>query len=422
MATAEQILVIDCQTAGISGDMMLGALVDLGIDEQRFVNAMGSVRKYIEGCKNLEVTVTDVQRKGFRAKRVEVRSQDEGSQKTVSDLKEALTRAADELHLSGRAETFARRTLDTLVEAEAKIHGESADQVHLHETASADTIIDILGTAFGLDVLGLFSGTRIYSTPVAVGGGLFKFSHGTVSSPAPATIEILRSNAFPTIGGPVGVELTTPTGAAILTNLAETTTRFYPPFKPGSVGYGAGSKDLDEVPNILRLVLGQPLSYTLLKDEVFVLEANLDDVTGEVMGYVLEKLLQEGARDVSLIPMSTKKNRPGHIIKVIADREHVEKLSLIIIMETGTLGVRIYPCERRILNRTTTPIEVNVNGTKEAINIKVSTDSAGEVIRFKPEFQDLKRLAEKTNKPLRTVREIVIDSMRKRLGAEKKRQ
>jgi len=141
-----------------------------------------------------------------------------------------------------------------------------------------------------------------------------------------------------------------------------------------------------------------------------------------VMGYVLEKLLQEGARDVSLIPMSTKKNRPGHIIKVIADREHVEKLSLIIIMETGTLGVRIYPCERRILNRTTTPIEVNVNGTKEAINIKVSTDSAGEVIRFKPEFQDLKRLAEKTNKPLRTVREIVIDSMRKRLGAEKKRQ
>ncbi|MDH5361746.1 MAG: nickel pincer cofactor biosynthesis protein LarC [Aigarchaeota archaeon] len=419
MPESRQILVIDCQTAGISGDMMLGALIDIGIDENRFIEAMNSVKKYIQGYKNLEVIVTDVQRKGFRAKKVEVRSQEERIQRTVSQLKTAVANAAEELHLSERAKTFAQRTLDTLIEAEAKIHGESAGQVHLHETASADTVVDIVGAAFGLDELGLFSHTKIYSTPVAVGGGLFKFSHGTVSSPAPATIEILRSKTFPMIGGPAEFELTTPTGAAILTNLADATVRFYPPIKPKSVGYGAGAKDLEEIPNILRVLVGQPLSYNLLKDEVFVLETNLDDVTGEVIGYVVDKLFQEGARDVTVISMSTKNNRPGHIIKVITGRDDVEKLSLTMMRETGTLGVRIYPCERLILNRTITPLEVEVDGAKETINVKVSTDSAGEVIQVKPEFQDVKRLAERTNKPLRTVWEIVMDRAHTHLKVRK---
>ena len=419
MPESRQILVIDCQTAGISGDMMLGALVDMGINEDRFIEAMNSVKKYIQGYKNLEVIVKDVQRKGFRAKKVEVRSREERSQMTVAELKTAVANAADELHLSERAKAFAQKTLDTLIQAEAKIHGETVDQVHLHETASADTIVDIVGAAFSLDELGLFSHTKIYSTPVAVGGGLFKFSHGTVSSPAPATIEILRSKTFPMIGGPVGFELTTTTGAAILTNTADAPVHFYPPIKPESVGYGAGTKDLKEMPNVLRLIVGQPLTYNLLRDEAFVLETNLDDVTGEVIGYVVDKLFQEGARDVSVVPMSTKNNRPGHIIRVITERDNVEKLSLTMMRETGTLGVRIHPCERLILNRTITPLEVEVDGVKETINVKVSTDSAGEVIQVKPEFQDVKRLAERTNRPFRTIWQIVMDKTHTHLKTKK---
>jgi uncharacterized protein (TIGR00299 family) protein len=204
-----------------------------------------------------------------------------------------------------------------------------------------------------------------------VGGGTFKFSHGIVSSPAPATLFILQSKKFPFQGGPIETELATPTGVSILVNLVEEVTRFYPSMAPLKIGYGAGTKDYADMPAVLRITMGESLDNGFVKDGVAVLETNIDDATGEVLGYTLDKLLSEGAKDVCIIPMFTKKNRPGQIIKVIADQKDVEHLSQVLINETGTLGVRVYFCERHIINRELHEVDLFVMGNKETVRVKL---------------------------------------------------
>jgi len=405
MSSSGLVAIVDCQVAGVSGDMIVGALLDLGADVTRVVEAMKSVKDYMKGCKNLEVIVKDVTRRGFHAKKVDVKAE-EAPEITGVRLIEATSNCVENLKLSGRARRFASDSINTLVNAEARVHGKTVEEVHLHEAGFADTPAEIVGAAVALEDLGLFNG-KVYSTPVAVGGGLFKFSHGTVSSPAPATIDILRSKGFPMIGGPIEFELATPTGVSLLINLAHEVIRFYPLMKPTAIGYGAGTKDFAEMPNVLRITLGEPLGYQLLRDEISVMETNLDDVTGEVIGHTMDRLLQEGARDVSVIPMFTKKNRPGQILKIIADKTDVERLSRILIEETGTLGVRVYPCERRILSRESIPIEILIDDVKEPVNVKVAKDSKGEIVQIKPEYDDVKRVADKTNKPLREIMDLV---------------
>lgn len=416
MLNIKRVVVIDCQVAGVSGDMILGALLDLGADSTKVVKAMKSVGDYLEGCRNVEVTVRDVIRRGFRAKKVDVKADETGEMRGM-DLIEATLKCIGDLKLSVEAKEFASNVINTLVSVEAKIHGRSIDEVHLHEAGSIDTPAEIVGASVALNDLNLFRETKIYSTPVAVGGGTFRFSHGTVSSPAPATLEILRSKSFPMIGGIIESELATPTGASLLVNLVHEATRFYPPLRPKVVGYGAGTKDFAEFPNVLRVVLGEPLEYGLLMDRIYILETNLDDVSGELVGHTINRLLDEGARDVSVIPIFTKKNRPGQIIKVITDEEMVERLSKILIEETGTLGVRMYPCERRILHRKSIPIKISIDGVEESVKVKVARDSKGEIVQMKPEYGDAERVAAKTGKPLRKIMDLVkIEAERKLLG------
>jgi len=415
---AKRILIVDALTAGVSGDMMVGALLDLGASTERVIEAMQAPRDYLKGCKSLEITVRDVIRKGFRARKVDVKAEEEVDERTAAELIEAATNSMNSLEISDKARQFALTCLNTLTDAESKIHGKSADaaHTHLHELASVDTLADIIGSAVALDDLNLFTGTKIYSTAVTVGGGLLKFSHGTVSSPAPATLEMLRSKGFPMVGGPVEAELATPTGASLLINLAHEPVRFYPSMKPTAVGYGAGSKDFAEMPNILRIVLGEPCDSGLLTDEIYVIETNLDDTTGEIIGHTVDRLLHEGARDVSIIPMFTKKNRPGQIIKIIADNTSLEHLSRILVEETGTLGVRFYPCERRILARESASVEVMVNDTKETVTVKVARDSRGEIIQIKPDYDEVKRLADRTGMPFREITELVMSKAREVLA------
>ena len=405
MSSTKRVAVIDCQMAGVSGDMIVGALLDLGADVTKVVEAMKSVKDYMKGCKNLEVTIKDVTRRELHAKKVDVKAE-EVPEITGAELIKATVNCIENLKLSEEAERFASDSINTLVNAEAKVHGKSINEVHLHEAGFVDTPAEIVGAAVALDDLRFFN-TKVYSTPIAVGGGLFKFSHGTVSSPAPATIEILRSKGFPMIGGPIESELATPTGASLLVNLAQEVIRFYPLMKPTAIGYGAGTKDFVEMPNVLRITSGESIDYQLLRDEISVLETNLDDVAGEIVGHTVDRLLQEGARDVSVIPMFTKKNRPGQILKIIADKTDVERLSRILIEETGTLGVRVYPCERHILSRESIRMDISVGNIKEPVNVKVAKDSKGEIIQIKPEYDDIKRIAEKTSKPLREITELV---------------
>ena len=413
MVDSKKILVIDCQVSGVAGDMILAALIDLGASVDKITSAIKSLENPEYGYENIKITINHVMRGEFKATQIDVTSES-AHKRHGSELIGIVEKAAENLVLSAKAKLFASNVIRTLVGAEAGLHKTSFDDAHLHEVALVDTASEILGTAIALDDLGLFNAT-ICSTPVAVGGGIFKFSHGIVSSPAPATLAILQTKNFPFQGGPIETELTTPTGVSILVNLVDEVNRFYPAMAPLKVGYGAGTKDFAEMPAVLRLTLGNSLDNELTKDEIAVLETNIDDVSGEILGYTIDKLLQEGAKDVSITPLVTKKNRPGQIVKVIADQKDVQHLSRVLIEETGTLGVRIYYCERHIIAREVYSVDLPIGGFKETITVKVSKDSSGKIIRIKPEFEDLKRLAEKTKKPLREISDLAVSKARETL-------
>jgi len=443
----EKILVVDCQLAGIAGDMLVGALLDLGVDIEDFIRAMNTASKYLEGYNDFSVSVETVDRHGFQAKKLNVYPSDHSSEITHyhvhehpnehshhdhgheqvreqthehdgeanhnhahihgSTIKNAITQMTKDLGLSEKATKLGVLAIDSLITAEAKMHGSSPENVHLHEAGSIDTVVDIVGAVYAMDKLGLFENTKIYSTPVAVGGGLFEFSHGKVSSPAPATLEILRSHNFPIRGGPIKFELTTPTGAALLVNMVDEVLEFYPEIKPRSVGYGAGSKDFEVIANVVRMTLGEPLPTFFLEDEIVVLETSVDDVSGEVLGHAIDKIMSEGARDISVIPTTTKKNRPGYIIKVITDREHSNKLTLRLMEETGTLGVRISSSQRHLLPRETKTLKLQLDGLEAEIRYKISRGVNGEIMQVKPEYDDLVTLSERTGKPLRVLSDLV---------------
>jgi pyridinium-3,5-bisthiocarboxylic acid mononucleotide nickel chelatase len=410
MTDPKKILFFDCQASGVAGDMILAALLDLGADVDKIVSGMKSLEKPEYGYGKIQIKINQVLRGEFRASQIDVTS--ESTNKRHSDeLIEIVEKATESLDLTIKAKQFASKTIRTLVETEAELHKTSFVDAHLHEIALVDTAAEILGVSVALDDLGLFE-AKIYSTPVAVGGGTFKFSHGVVSSPAPATLAILQSKKFPFQGGPIEAELATPTGVAILVNLVDEVTRFYPVLAPLKVGYGAGTKEFADIPSVLRVTVGTIVDNNVVKDEIAVLETNLDDVTGEVLGYTLEKLLNEGAKDVCIIPMHTKKNRPGQIVKVIAEQKDVQHLSQVLIEETGTLGVRVYFCERHIMNRELHTVDLFVLGNKETVRVKVAKNPNGEIIHIKPEYDDLKQLAEKTKKPLRELEEIALANAR----------
>jgi len=397
----ERILVVDCQVAGISGDTILGALIDLGVDANKFRNAMSLSQKYLKGIKSLDIEIKNVKRKGFRAKRVEVKAQEDYEHRKGIEVKEAILKCISDLNLQADAKNFALNAINTLIDAETKIHGESSQDVHLHELGSIDTVVDIVGTAFCLENLGLLKNTRIYSTPVAIGGGTFRSLEGILSSPSPAVVEILKSKNFTMIGGPINAELCTPSGASILVNMAEPID-YYPSIKPSIIGYGAGSKDFDEFPNILRMTLGEAIPE-FLSDEVSLIETNVDDVTGEVIGYTMDKLMKEGAKSVSIIPIYTKGNRPGQIIQIISDHSKVEHLSRVLMEETGTLGVRVIPCKRHVLSRDFFDVKVKLNGIERTVRIKIAKNSNGKIVRIKPEYEDAKKIADELGLPLRRI-------------------
>ncbi len=403
MADGGRVLVIDSQVAGVSGDMMLGALVDLGASSVKISEALQVAQRNLRGCSKLQIEVSQVVRKGIRAKKVNVRFEEEISERHAIEIEEAIVKTCASIGLSEKAKGFALNTVRTLIEAEAKIHGEAVSKIHFHELGSADSVADIIGSAVALEDLDIFKDTVVYATPVAVGSGLLRFSHGTVPIPAPATLEILSMKKFPMTNQTVSGELATPTGVALLVNLADKITGVYPPMRPTAVGYGAGSKEFAEMANVLRVTLGEPVHNELLTDKVYIIETNLDDVPGEIIGYTVDKVLKEGARDICIIPIFGKKNRPGQILQIITDEDKVARLAQLLMEETGTLGVRFFPCQRYILDRESLPMGVITEEIKGRVNVKVSRTRGGKVLQVKPEYEEVKALAEKSGKPLREI-------------------
>ncbi len=395
----------------------MGALIDLGANTDKIVSAIKSLEKPEFGYTNIQVKIGKVMRGEFQATQIDTTSQT-ATKRHGNQLIDIVEKAAATLNLSAKAQQFASKTIRTLIGVEAKLHKTSFEDAHLHEVALVDTAAEILGVAVAADDLGLFE-AKIYATPLAVGGGTVKFSHGITSVPAPATLAVLQSKNFPFHGGPIEAELATPTGAAILVNLVDEVSRFYPALVPLKVGYGAGTKDFGQMPAVLRLTLGNSAVDDGGRDEIAVLETNIDDATGEVIGYTIDKLLREGAKDVSIIPMYTKKNRPGQIIKVIADQKDAQHLSKVLIDETGTLGIRVYYCQRHIITREVHSVDLTINGNKEPVKIKIAKNNQGQIINLKPEYEDLKRLAKKTGQPLRELSELAVVKAREVLAVKK---
>ena len=251
MKKSDRKVVFDCQTAGISGDMILGALMDLGADIAKIKNNLNIARKNFPNCKNAKIIINDVLRKEIKAKEINFKLDESASHIEGRQLIDSIKATIKELDFSHRAKELALNSINTLVNSEAKIHNEKGSKVHLAEAGSFDTIADIICVTTALEDLGMLKNTSIYSTSVAVGGGLLKFSHGTTSIPPPATLLIAQLKKVPIIGGPVSYELSTPTGISILSNLVHSYVQFYPKMIPLKIGYGAGKKDFNEIPNIL---------------------------------------------------------------------------------------------------------------------------------------------------------------------------
>jgi uncharacterized protein (TIGR00299 family) protein len=405
MRASGRAVIIDASSSGASGDKFLGALIDLGGNPKSLDKIARVVEESLPGTSHVHVKTTRVERGEISAQLVEVRSEEKISKRKASDLQSSAVKCAKALGLSEGGTSFVKSVLDTLSSAESQVHGHSAKEVELHELGSADTLVDILGVAYLADELEL-SEARWWCGPIGVGMGVTEFSGRAYPNPAPAVAEILRSHKFLMRTSNIQFELTTPTGAAIAVSLAGSETGEVPMITPHKIGYGAGSKDLDRVANILRLTVGELSETEHSHDEVVVLETNLDDVSGEVIGRAVEKLMEAGARDVSITPVFMKKNRPGQLISVITDKAKSEHLAELLMEETGTLGVREMPVSRHISRRSSGTMELEVEGQKFQVRVKTARTTTGHSQGGKVEYEDLRRISDETGLSIRELQRI----------------
>lgn len=389
-------LIVDPQNSGISGNMVVGALADFGVDHELLKDVM---EHYGSVFGNVEVEITKTLKAGISSCLVHVKAKD-SKPLHYTELIDKLN-GVEHPEITEEMIEFTKRVYKTMAEAESHVHGTTIDNVHFHEVGAADAVADVIGATYLFHKLGL-NKAKVYGMPVALGGGRINSMHGMLSVPAPATLEILKN--VPTFGGPVDRELTTPTGAALYINMVNEFIKFYPLMTNKTVGYGAGKMELAH-PNVLRIIDG---FGELERENVSILETNIDDVSGEVLGHVFQGLIKSGAKDVSILPTVTKKNRPGHLLRVIAKPQDTQQISEEIIRETGTLGVRVIPyAHRNIAKRKIVSMDVLINGEHFKIDIKVGTIGK-DVISVKPEYEDVKRAAEVTGRQLKDVTDIVL--------------
>ncbi len=382
-----KIAYFDCQS-GISGDMTLGVLVDCGID-------LGCLQAGIDslGFPNIKLTQEEVKRRGFRAAKVKVVHEPEHAHRHLHHITEKIDASSV---LTPPQKDLAKRIFTCIGEAEAKVHGTTIRKVHFHEVGAVDSIADIVGCAVGLSLLGV---DRIVCSPVPTGTGHIEIEHGRVSVPAPATAEILRG--VPLAASAVPFELTTPTGAAIVKTVADEFGPL-PAMTIHTIGLGAGDRDLKEQPNILRLIVGESAG-AIVGDQVWVLETNLDDISGEIIGHTTAKLFEAGALDVYTTSIQMKKNRPGVLLSVLCPAELIAKLEKIIFKETSTLGIRRWQAARHKLERRPHTIETLLGLV--AGKLAVLPDGG---TSFSPEFEACRRIAADKNVPLKDVYEAAL--------------
>ncbi len=397
------VLVIDPQIAGISGDMILCSLVDLGANKVKIINGIKQSEKFLSNSIIKQIDFKKIEKHGIESTALFLEIDEHIHERKGTEIKKAIMDSTKEINISNKAKSFAESCIDTLISSESQIHGLSVESVHFHEASSIDTLIDIVGTAIAMDDLELFD-EDIICMPVAVGGGTVTFSHGTMSNPASAILQILKNSKLSIHGSQVKDELTTPTGASILVHLAKTPMDYYPAMEITSIGYGAGKKDFDEFSNVLKIVKGTQKNNFQL-DSVKILETNVDDVSGEIMGNLIEKIMNKGARDVSIYNGITKKGRPTNLISVICDDSSMHEIMDLLVIETGTLGIRVSASDRFIVPRKTHEVKLIFGGTEFLIKYKVSSFKGKN--NFKIEFDDLKLISNTLNKSIKETESLI---------------
>ena len=394
-----KIAYFDC-FSGISGDMCLGALIDAGVSLKALEKELQKIP--VSGYR---LTSRKVRRSHIAASKVDViqnssRSRDTGNQcgklSLLKDVEKIIRASSLSEGIKKRGTNIFRR----IFEAEARVHGESPGTVHLHELGAIDCIVDIFGTLIGLDILGI---EKIYASPINLGSGFVETEHGKLPVPAPAVAEILKKT--PVYSRYVPLELTTPTGAAIIRELSS---RFgdMPVMDTGIIGTGAGSRDVKSWPNILRIFIGNSpeIPDSILKktdagkhetDKVIVIETNIDDMNPQLYECVMENLFKAGALDVFLTQIIMKKGRPGIKLTVLCSELKKGQLSEIILKETTTIGLRYYETERKVLQREIREVDTEFGKVKLKV-AKFGTD----IIKIMPEYEDCKKIARKYKIPL----------------------
>ncbi|MCS6936948.1 MAG: nickel pincer cofactor biosynthesis protein LarC [Candidatus Bipolaricaulota bacterium] len=377
-----KIAYLDC-FSGIAGDMFLAALLDAELIAAQFLSeklsrlGLGPVRVHTERVLRQGIAATHL--------RFET-SADSHDHQHWSEIRALIEKSA----LTASEKARAMAIFSTLADAEAKIHGIPIDNVHFHELGALDSIFDIVGAAIAIEALRI---DRWYASRVNVGSGTVETAHGRLPVPAPATLELLRG--FPIYSSGIETELVTPTGAAILKALAPGFAM--PTARPSQIGYGAGTKDLSQQPNVLRLVVGDS-DIALESDETIVIETEIDDMNPELFPYVQQKLLQHGAKSVSAQNILMKKGRPGLLVRVLCDAVLVDKLCELLFRETTTLGAIYYPVQRKKLARKIIEVETPYGRVRVKVGMLGS-----EVINIAPEHEDCKKLADEKRVALKEI-------------------
>ena len=372
----------DC-FAGISGDMTLGAILDAGADETLFRKELSKL-----GGIEFDLEIKKVVRRGIQATDVQVKIKHEHHHRHLSDI----TRIIEESALAESVKQKATSIFRVLAEAEARVHGTTAESVHFHEVGAVDAIVDIVGACVGLHLLGV---ERVVVSPLPMGHGWVECQHGRIPLPAPATVEILKG--APVYSANVEGELVTPTGAAIVKTLAHSFGHM-PQMRVQNTGYGAGNTEFP-FPNLLRVFVGETDSSVPFH-KVSIVETNIDDMNPEFYNSAMEKLFLAGALDVFTTPICMKKNRPGALLTVICPEEKADAVSEVVLRETTSFGVRVTSGERRCLDRRWVDVKTEF-GT-----VKVKAGSLrGEDLTISPEYEDCKKAAEIAGVPVRRVYE-----------------
>lgn len=378
--------------AGISGDMTLGACIDAGVPLETLIGELAKLH-----LSGFELTAQHIKRNSISAIKADIVISDAPKyHRHLADIEAII----DKSDLDAVIKERAKKIFYEVAVAEAKVHNSTLDKIHFHEVGAIDSLVDIVGTAICLDVMNI---DRVYSSPVKVGsGGSVNTQHGPMPIPTPATLEILKG--YPVVLSDIPFELTTPTGAAIIKALSSGILTAEQ-IRVDRIGYGSGSRDIPQIPNLLRLIIGE-YEASCDRDSIVSIETNIDDMNPEIHPYVVEQLLKAGALDAYMTPIVMKKGRSGILLTVLADEAKMDAMLALLFRETTTLGVRIQHLERRKLPRSQKRLDTSL-GPVVAKAVVVD----GQEI-FVPEFEECKRLAKEKNLPLREVYRILESEFR----------